>query len=131
MKTKILLPLLLWAGVIFGQVRDSLNAKFINSEVELDKIVAPNILRVEANLGATWRGVRGCGDSPTPRNHIEAAANNWIKEKMFENKNLKWIRYGWSIPVISIRHWKDPFPDRRNHCSGNANFKIYIDFEKK
>lgn len=131
MKTKILLPLLLWTGVIFGQVRDSLNAKFANPEVDQSKIVASNILRVEADLVSSWRGVRGCGDAPTPRKKIEATANAWIKTKMFEHKNLKWIRYGWNVPVISVRRWQDPFPDKRRHCSGNARFKIFMEFEKQ
>lgn len=130
MKTKILLLLLFGTELASGQVRDSLNAKFINSEVEMDKVIVSNILRVEGNVGASWRGVRGCADAPTPRQKVEEAANNWIKEKMFEHKNFKWIKYGWDVPVISIRRWRDPFPDRRNHCSGTANFKIYIEFEK-
>lgn len=132
MKTKLLLLLLLNSVVIMlnGQIKDSLNAKFVNPNIEKDKILVGNVLRVESKLTATWSGVRSCSDISIHKQNIETTANNWIKNKMFEHRNEKWIRYGWDIPKITIRNGRNPFPNRSRYCRGTANYNIYIEFEK-
>lgn len=130
MKTKLLIMLLLaFAGMAWGQEKNSLDGYLTNPVFKDITISSENILRIEADLGAYWSGVRGCDDFARKKTEIEKVTNNWIKDKLFENKHLKWIRYGWNIQDISVLNGRNPFPDNSRYCSGTAKLKIYIEFE--
>jgi hypothetical protein len=53
-----------------------------------------NILRIEEIKYHGWRGVRSCGEAKRVKDEVNYAMEDWAKTKIYENRHLRYIRYG-------------------------------------
>lgn len=58
------------------------------------KLQPGEVLRIEETVYASWGGVSGCCDQNTVDAEWRAAFQRWVKEKLFQYRHLRWIRYG-------------------------------------
>ena len=88
------------------------------------------ILRIEATLSDSWGGVRSCGDRGRIRGIVDSNAENWVKTQLFENRQLRWIRYGWTYTSARVRNGRHGWPNNGRWCRGTINFPVFIEFVK-
>jgi hypothetical protein len=90
-----------------------------------------DVLRIEEDVYASWSGVSGCCDGDTPSNNVNAAFTKWVKDKIFQYRDLRYLRYGQGGGTARCRTSSSGFPDNRRSCRGSATVKAYIEFEKR
>ena len=94
---------------------------------ELSFRKSDNILRIEEKVQVTWTGVKGC--SRHVDRNVKKALEKWVKQKMFEHKDLRWVQYGSKKSSFKCSRSKDPWTSvRKCGCLGKVPF--FIDFQK-
>lgn len=127
MKTKILTILMLvFASVVWGQNNMFVQVSPHYENKTMDTI---QILRIENTLVASWSGVSSCGEIERMKRNTDEKAIIWIKDKLFEHRESKWIRYGWYYETPNVRESKEPWPSNKRSCTGNVKFVAFIEFE--
>ena len=90
-----------------------------------------DILRVEEDIGASWSGVSNCGNDGRISSACRRRLEEWARDKMFEYRHLKWIRFGHQWPVRArITRRRNRWTNERS-CRGSATLNCYMEFEKK
>ena len=86
------------------------------------------ILRIEEEVSRSFSGVRGCSDSNTHNSNATAAMNEWAQRKIFENRNLRYIRFG---HLGGTAYWTNRTAwDGTRSCTGYVVIKCFIEFRK-
>jgi hypothetical protein len=86
------------------------------------------VLRIEEEVSRRFSGVRGCSDSSTHNSNATAAMNEWAQRKIFENRNLRYIRFG---HLGGTAHWTNRTAwDGTRSCTGYVVIKCFIEFRK-
>lgn len=130
MTTKLFTMLLLaFSGMVWGQEekKEFIQISPSYEDVNLDTV---NVLRIESKLTANWKGVQSCGDQDRVYRNTDERALVWIKDKLFEHRDSKWVRYGWYYEKPNVRNWKDDWPSSARNCRGSVEFVIFIELEK-
>lgn len=130
MKTKFFTMLLLaFSGMVWGQEekKEFIQISPSYEDVNLDTV---NVLRIESKLTATWSGVRSCRDQDRMIRNTDEKALVWIKDKLFEHRESKWVRYGWYYGKPTVRNSSEPWPSRAESCTGRVEFLIFLEIEK-
>jgi hypothetical protein len=103
---------------------------FEEEVLELSKDYAGDILRIEESVGLGWSGVRGCNSQDRVNAEARAALERWVKDKLFQYRQLDLLRYGNGQGRVSCRssggNWGSA---RRCACSGSL--PCFIEFKKK
>lgn len=89
-----------------------------------------DILRIEEDVYASWKGVNGCCKGETPNNNLNIAITKWVKDKIFEYRDLRYVRYGHGGGTAKCTTSSSGFPDNRRRCRGSITVKAYIEFTK-
>ena len=105
-----------------------------NSEDEMDHANGlsqdkDNVLRVEEKVGRSWSGVASCGHSDRIQAEAQAALNEWIKQKIFQYRNLRYLRAGAGEGRARWTDYNPPFGARS--CHGSLTMPCYIEFAKE
>jgi hypothetical protein len=87
-----------------------------------------DILRIEEEVSRSFSGVRSCSSPDTHTSNAIIAMNEWVQCKLFENRNLRYIKFG---NYGGTAHWTDRWAwDGTRSCSGYVVIKCYIEFRK-
>jgi hypothetical protein len=89
---------------------------------------AEEVLRIEEVVGRRWSGVASCGHSDRIQQEAQTALNEWIQKKLFEYRNLRYIRAGSGEGRARWSTNNPPFGARS--CSGSLTMPCYIEFNK-
>lgn len=90
-----------------------------------------DVLRIEEDVYASWSGVSGCCSGDTPNKNVNVEFTKWVKDKIFQYRDLRYIRYGHGGVTARCVTSSSGFPDNRRSCRGSAKVKAYIEFEKR
>lgn len=101
----------------------TLNPKLAN----VDKA---SIFRVEETLSATFSGVRSCSDSSRALNEAKNRLEGWVQEKLFQYRDLQYLRYGSGEGRHTWSNSTSPWPENRRSCRGSVTFPAFIEFKK-
>jgi hypothetical protein len=94
----------------------------------LDGIIdQATVLRIEEIKYHGWRGVRSCGDADRVKNEVNFAMEDWAKTKIYENRHLRYIRYGHLGGSYVITNSGGGIEPRK--CSGRLELKCFIEFQ--
>lgn len=97
-------------------------------EVANLSLTTDDILRLEEDVSKRFSGVRSCSDPGVHNSNANAALNKWAQTKIFEHRNLRYIRFG---HLGGTAHWTNRTSwDGRRSCSGYVVIKCYIEFRK-
>ncbi len=110
----------------------------VEADHEIDEMAAKikqaaatdEVLRIEEDVYARWSGVRGCCTGDTPNNNVKAAFAKWVQKKLYDYRDLRYIRYGHGGGTANCRTTTSGWPDNRTSCTGSATVKAYIEFVK-
>lgn len=104
--------------------------KETNEAIEANELnlTAGDILRLEENVTGRFSGVRSCSDPNVHSAKALAAMNKWAQEKIFEHRDLRYIRFGHLGGNASWRNYTSW--DGKRSCSGSVTVKAYIEFRK-
>lgn len=87
-----------------------------------------DILRLEEGVSKRFTGVRSCSDPDVHNSNANVALNKWAQAKIFEHRNLRYIRFG---HLGGTAHWTNYTTwDGRRYCTGYVVIKCYIEFRK-
>ena len=95
-------------------------------ELNLD---SGDILRIEEPIRHTWTGVTSCGHQDRIKNECWGRVQSWAKDKMFEYRQFRCLRYGNGSSRVKIRNRKDPWTGKRS-CWAGTTIPCYIEFRK-
>jgi hypothetical protein len=87
-----------------------------------------DVLRIEEDVARRFSGVRGCSDSATHNSNALQALEEWAKAKIFEHRDLRYIRYSYlsgSARWTNYTSW-----DGTRSCSGSVTIRCFIEFRK-
>ena len=87
-----------------------------------------DILRIEENVSHSWSGVTNCGHTDRIRRECAGAVERWARNKMFEYRQYRWIRYGNESSRVHITQRNPPFGPRS--CGARTSIPCYIEFRK-
>lgn len=100
-------------------------------EHESPSLEDSDILRVEEKISFHWSGVKGCNRRERVERELNKDFQNWVKGKLYEYRDLRWIKYG--IVSGSVKgkcsKWKDRWTGKRK-CVCRGGMKGYIEFRK-
>lgn len=96
--------------------------------VELS-IQKSDIVRIEESVHVSWSGVSGCNHQDTVDNNAKTAMESWVKAKMFEHRNWRWVKYGAGVGNFRCSQRKDPWTSVRS-CGCSGHIPCYIEFRK-
>ncbi|MCC2590202.1 hypothetical protein [Chryseobacterium sp. MFBS3-17] len=133
MKTTLFtIILLVFAGMAFGQETLLDDKMYLEKSLSYKDVdIDPNkVLRIESELSAFWKGVSSCGDKKRLVSNTDEAAQKWIKDKLYENRYAKLVRFGWYYKTPKITNKQEGFPNRVRSCTGLVKFIAFIEFEK-
>jgi len=103
---------------------------FNEDTIELEKDFSGEILRIEEKVGLGWRGVRGCGDQSRVNAEAKAAMERWVKDKLFQYRDLDLVRYGNGQGQVRCRSGGGDWGSAR-WCGCSGSMPCYIEFKKK
>ena len=105
-------------------------SKEINEAKEINslKLEKTDILRLEENVSESFRGVRSCSKPEVHSANALVAMNRWAQAKIFEHRDLRYIRFGHLGGTASWMNHTDW--DGKRWCSGSVTVKAYIEFRK-
>ncbi len=87
------------------------------------------VLRIEEQVSHGWSGVSSCGHSDRIKSEAAQALEAWAKNKIFQYRHLRYIRYGHlggsARTSSSGGSWGQP-----RRCRGSLTIKCYIEFIK-
>ena len=87
-----------------------------------------DIVRIEENVPFGWSGVTGCNNNERAQSEYRKTLAEWVKNKMYEYRNWRWIRYGSSEATGRCSQYDDIWTGRRCNCRGTL--KCFIEFRK-
>jgi len=96
----------------------------------LGTIPKSEILRIEEKVYVSWGGVTGCCAQDRIDGSCRAKLEEWAKNKMFEHRQLRWLRYGSLSAQVSCSQSRAPWPDNSRSCRGSVSLPCYIEFTK-
>lgn len=86
------------------------------------------ILRIEEEVSRRFSGVRSCSEPSTHNSNATAAMNEWAQRKIFENRDLRYVRFG---HLGGTAHWTNRTAwDGTRSCTGYVLIKCFIEFRK-
>lgn len=101
---------------------------------EITQELAPDldaeILRIEENVSLGWRGVRGCGNQDRVNAEARAAMQRWVKDKLFQYRDLDLVRFGNGQGSVRCRSGGGGLGSAR-WCGCSGSMPCYIEFKKK
>jgi hypothetical protein len=97
----------------------------------LDKNTLENadIVRIEEDVPFYWSGVSGCNDNTRAQNEYLKTRNEWAKNKIFEYRQWRWVKFGALSANGRCRQSQDPWTNVRK-CSCSGTLKCFIEFIK-
>ena len=98
------------------------------SDAKALKLERSEILRIEEEVSRRFSGVRSCSDPNVHNANATAAMNEWAQAKIFENRNLRYIRFGHLGGTVNWTNRTDW--DGTRSCTGYVVIKCYIEFRK-
>ncbi|MEP1088611.1 MAG: hypothetical protein ABJ333_12840 [Algoriphagus sp.] len=106
-----------------------------NELIDLSELMKPlvgvissaSILRIEEIKYHGWKGVRSCGDAKRVKNEVNYAMEDLAKTKIYENRHLRYIRYGHLGGSYVISNSGGGIEPRK--CRGNLELKCFIEFQ--
>lgn len=88
-----------------------------------------DIVRIEESVRFSWSGVTGCNTQERADAEYSNTLNSWVKNKMFEYRNWRWVRYGTNGVSGSCSRSRDRWTGVRS-CGCRGHLKCYIEFRK-
>ena len=88
-----------------------------------------DIVRIEENVPFHWSGVTGCNNHDRAQNEYKKTLTNWVKNKMYEHRNWRWIRYSATEAIGRCTQYRDRWTGKRS-CLCRGSLKCYIEFRR-
>ena len=98
--------------------------------LEVDEKLDAEVLRIEEQVGLGWRGVRGCGDQDRVNAEARAAMQRWVKDKLFQYRDLDLVRFGNGQGQVRCSSGGGDWGSAR-WCGCSGSMPCYIEFRKK
>ena len=86
------------------------------------------VLRVEENVSANWSGVRDCGNAQQVNAEARRALESWAKDKMFQYRHLRYIRYGAGAGTGRVTQSDSGWGGGGRSCRAYITMPCYIEF---
>lgn len=87
------------------------------------------VLKVTEKVNVTYKGVTGCCQQSRVDSEVQKAFNDWVKEKIYEYRHLRWIK-AWAPPTrIRCTQTRDIVTGKRR-CVGRGTIQASITFRR-
>ena len=89
------------------------------------------VFRIDEIVPRRWTGVSSCGTQERVNAEARAALEGWAKNKIFQYRDLRYIRYG--TPGGTANSWYNGgggFGGSGRTCTGVISLPCYIEFRR-
>lgn len=93
------------------------------------KLKDSDVLKIEENVNHHWRGVTSCGHADRIKNESWTKVQSWAKNKIFEYREYRYVRYGNKAHTVYVEQWKDPITGKRK-CGARTTIPCFIEFRR-
>ncbi|MFK5855084.1 MAG: hypothetical protein QM503_03060 [Bacteroidota bacterium] len=98
-------------------------------EIKSLSIEKSDIVRIEESVYFSWGGVTGCNTQERADGEYSKVLKSWVKNKMYEHRNWRWVRYGTNGVSGTCNSFRDRWTNVRS-CGCRGHLKCYIEFRK-
>jgi len=88
-----------------------------------------DLLTIKEKVFVGYQGVTNCCNQERVNNEVSSALKKWVEKKLFEYRDLRWVRYGCPPTTIRCVQTRDVITGKRR-CTGRGTINAYIQFRR-